>query len=251
MDAGAVLEDEVELGVLFNHRDDFPPDLLGKHGHLDVLVVLEAVADDGRIVVGHGHHGHELGLGAGFQAEAKRLAELENLFHNLALLVDLDGVDAAIAALVVVLVDGGLEGGMDLAQAVLEDIGKADQDGKVDATEDEGIDQFFQINGAGGILFGANDHVAGIVDREIAFAPTCDIVKVASHLGSPALSGLHHKGAFTAISFQLWGFSSISVSDEKPKGARGNCVALSVHPKRPNQVRLTSAGVCCGQYSRS
>ena len=64
----------------------------------------------GRVgAVGHGQHGQEFRLGARFEAEAERLAEVEDLLHDVALLVDLDGVDAAVFALVAVLGDGGLE----------------------------------------------------------------------------------------------------------------------------------------------
>ena len=71
-------------------------DLAGQHGHLDELVVLEAVADDRRLAaVGEGEDGEQFGLGAGFEAEAEGLAEVEDLLDDVALLVDLDGVDAA------------------------------------------------------------------------------------------------------------------------------------------------------------
>ena len=54
-------------------------------------------------IVGERDDGEQLGLGAGLEAEVVRLAELEDLFDDLPLLVDLDRVDAAVAALVVVL----------------------------------------------------------------------------------------------------------------------------------------------------
>ena len=46
-----VLQDQLELGVLLDHRDDAAADLLGQHRHLDELGVLETVADDRRVVV--------------------------------------------------------------------------------------------------------------------------------------------------------------------------------------------------------
>ena len=110
----AVLQDQVQFGVFFHHRDNLAAQFLGEHGHLDIFIVLETVADDRRVVVGQRHHGHQFRFGAGFQPEAERLAEFEHLFHHLALLVDLDRVNTAIAALVLVLVDGGLEGAVDL-----------------------------------------------------------------------------------------------------------------------------------------
>ena len=173
----AVLQDQVQLGVLFDHRDDLAAHLLGQHGHLDVLVVLEAVADDGRVVVGQRHHGQQLGLGAGLQAEVERLAELQDLFHHLPLLVDLDGVDAAVAALVLVLGDGGVEGAVHLAQPVLQDFGEADQDGQVDAAQHQRIDQFLEVDRAGGVLFGVHEDVPVVAHREVALAPARDVVE--------------------------------------------------------------------------
>ena len=86
-----------------------PPDLLGEHRHLDELGVLEPVADDGRVVVGLGHDGEQLRLGARLEAEAVFPAEIEDLFDDLALLVHLDRVDADVAAFVLVLGDGRCE----------------------------------------------------------------------------------------------------------------------------------------------
>ncbi len=60
--------------------------------------------------VGQGQHGQQFRLGAGLQAEVKRLAEVENLLDDVPLLIDLDRIDAAVLALVVVFADGGLEG---------------------------------------------------------------------------------------------------------------------------------------------
>ena len=128
-----MLQDQVELGVLFDHRDDLAADLLGQHDHLDVFVVLEAVADDGRLVVGDGQHRQQLRLRTGFQAELVGPAVFEDFFHHLPLLVDLDRIHAAIAGLVVVLGDGVLERLVHLAQAVLQNFAEADQDGQRDA----------------------------------------------------------------------------------------------------------------------
>ena len=121
------LEDQPELGVLLDDRDDVAADLVRQHRRFDELGVLEAVADDRRVVVGERDDGQQLRLRAGLEAEVVRLAEVEDLLDDLALLVDLDRVDAAVAALVLVLRDGGLERGVDLAEAVLEDVGEADR----------------------------------------------------------------------------------------------------------------------------
>ena len=100
-----MLDDQIQLGVLLHHRDDLPADLLGQHRHFDVLVVFEAVADDRRLVVGERHHGQQFRLRSGFQAEPVRPAEFEDFLDHLALLVDLDRINAAVVALVAVLAE--------------------------------------------------------------------------------------------------------------------------------------------------
>ena len=96
-----------------------PADFLRQHRHLDELGVLEAVADDRRVVVGQRRDGEQLGLRAGLEAEVILAAEVEHLLDDLALLVDLDRIDADVAAGVLVLGDGALEGFVDVLQAML------------------------------------------------------------------------------------------------------------------------------------
>ena len=105
-----VLQDQAELGVFLDHRDDVAPDFLGQHRHLDVFGVLEPVTDDGRVVVGLGHDRQHLGLRTRLEAEPMLAAEVEHFLDDVALLVDLDRVDADVAPFVAVLIDGGLEG---------------------------------------------------------------------------------------------------------------------------------------------
>ena len=145
-----VLEHEAQLGVLLDHRDDVPADLVGQHRHLDELGVLEAVADDRRVVVGHGHHGQQLGLGAGLEAEAVGRAEIEDFLDHLALLVDLDRVDE------------------NVGQAVAKDVAEANQDWQPDAAQLQVIDQLLKVDRALRFLGDVRQHVAVGADREIA-----------------------------------------------------------------------------------
>ena len=166
-----MLDDQIELGVLLDHRDDLPPDLLGEHRHLDVFVIFEAVADDRRLVVGERHHGQQFRLRAGFQAEVVRPAEFEDFFDDLALLVDLDRINAAIVALVAVLLDGVLKCAVNFAQAMLQDFAEADEDGQVDAAQHQLVDQFFQIDAARGFFARVHPEVPVVADGEIALPP--------------------------------------------------------------------------------
>src|SRR5262249_53783745 len=172
-----VADQGLQLGELLDDGDDVLADLAGQDGHLDELVVLEAVADDRRLqAVGHGQDGEQLGLGAGLQAEVERLAEVEDLLDDVALLVDLDGVDAAVAALVAELLHRRLEGVVDLADAVAEDVGEAEQDRQLDAAGLEVVEELLEVDGVVGPLVGVDDDVAVLVDREVALAPVADTV---------------------------------------------------------------------------
>ncbi len=194
-----VLQDELEFGVLLDDRDDVAADLLRPHRQLDELGVLEAVAHDRRVVAGHGGHGHQLGLGAGFEAEAVLAAELHDFLHDLALLVDLDRVDADVLAAVLVGRDGLLERRVDLAQAVLEDAGEAHQNGRAQTPQVEPIDQFLEVDRAGGIAARMHLHVPGLVHREVALAPAGHVV-VFRRLGRrPVSIGRRGRGALLFV----------------------------------------------------
>ena len=102
--------------------------------------------------VGQGQHGQQLGLGAGLEPEVERLAEVEDLLDDVPLLVHLDRIDAAVAALVLVLADGGAEGVVDLADAMPEDVGEAEQDRQLDAAGLELVDQLLEVDRLVGAL---------------------------------------------------------------------------------------------------
>ena len=77
----------------------------------------------------------QLRLAAGLEAEAVLASEVEHFLDDLALLVHLDRIDAAVAALVLVLGDGALERRVNLAEPMLEDVGEAQQDRSAQTAE--------------------------------------------------------------------------------------------------------------------
>src|SRR5690606_28786715 len=122
----------LELGELLPEGDYVLADLSGQHGQPHELVNLEAIAAYRRTLlvdpptgtaarpraVGQGHHREQLGLGACLQAETVGLAKVQDLLDDMTLLVDLDGIDTAVAAVVLVLRHRPLEGVVDLAHPV-------------------------------------------------------------------------------------------------------------------------------------
>ncbi len=198
-----MLENHVQFGELFDHRNDLPADLLCQLDHLDVLGVLEPVAQDGRLVVGNGQHRQQFGLRSGLQTEAIRPAELEDLRDHLPLLVDLDRVRAAIAALVAVLGDGVLERLVNLLQAVFQDLSEADQDGQRDAAQHQVVDQFLQVDGPFRLLGRVDQQVAPLAHREVGLSPPRDVIKFGCVGHGPAVGGLAHQCFFRKPRVQL------------------------------------------------
>ena len=150
------------------------------------------------VALRQGEDGHQLGLAAGLEAEVERLAEVEDLLDDLALLVHLDRVDAAVAVLVLGLLDGVLERLVQLADAVPEDVGEAEEDRQLDAARLELVDQLLEIDVALAPLGRMDLEVAGLVDREVALAPVADAVGLDGVLNLPLLhqhrlGGLRHR----------------------------------------------------------
>ncbi len=85
-----VMQHQFQVGEFLQHRNDLPPHLLGQHGHLEELAVLEPVADDRRVGVGHGDDGQQFRFAARFQAKSVGHAEADNLLDDLPLLIHLD-----------------------------------------------------------------------------------------------------------------------------------------------------------------
>ena len=189
-DLFGVLQDQSKLGVLLDDRDDRAPDFLGEHRHLDELGVLEAVADDRRVVIGLGGHGQQLGLGAGLEAEAVFAAEIEHFLDDLALLVDLDRVDAHVAAFVLVLRDGRLEGVVDVSDPVAEDVAEADEHRQLDPAQHQVVGELLEVDRLRRVLGRMDEDVARRRDGKVALAPPVDLVELGRVADGEGLSRL-------------------------------------------------------------
>ena len=73
--------------------------------------------------------------------------------------------------------DGGLEGVVDVPDAVAEDVAEPDQHRQLDPAQHQMIGQLLQIDGAVRVLRGMNQHVASRRDREVALAPAVDFIQ--------------------------------------------------------------------------
>src|SRR5262249_49081610 len=143
-------------------------------------------------------------LGPGLQAELVGPAKVEDLLDDMALLVDLDGVDAAVATLEVIVLDGLLEGVVNFADAVAGDVGEAQQNGQLNATGLELVDQLLEVNGLFGTLAGLDGDVPGLVDGEVSLSPVADAVSLDGVLNLPFIHQLR-LSAFGHLSRSPWG----------------------------------------------
>ena len=71
-----------------------------------------------------------------------------------------------------------LEGVVDVADAVAEDVAKPDEHRQLDAAQQQVIGELLQIDGARRILRRVHEHVAGRGDREVALTPAVHLVEI-------------------------------------------------------------------------
>ena len=115
-------------------------------------------------------------LGAGLDAEVERLAEVEELLDDVALLIDFDRINAAISALIAGLGDRFAEGVGDLGDAMAQNVREADQDRDVVVLFAQFFDEELEVDGLFGLLVRVNGDVTEAVDSEVSFAPVLDAV---------------------------------------------------------------------------
>ena len=152
---------------LLQHDHHRVAQLLADQGEAHELLVLVAVADDqvaGALV--EAQHRHQLGLGAALEPDAVRRAELDDLLHHVALLIDLDRIDRGVGALVAELLDRRCEALRQLGDARLEDVGKAQQERQADALGAEIHRDVVEIDAAPGDAVGMHGDVPSSLIRK-------------------------------------------------------------------------------------
>jgi hypothetical protein len=120
----------------------------------------------------------QLGLRAALEPDPVRPPVLDDLLDDVALLVDLDGVDGGVPARVVELLGRRPEPLGELLDARPEDVAEAEEHGERDALLLEVAGELEQRELPVGVAaVGAHDHVAARVDVEVAGAPALDVVE--------------------------------------------------------------------------
>ena len=179
--------DEVYLVELLHHDEDSLAHLLGQQGQLDVAVVLVAIAhDEGVALALHGDDGMELGLGAGLQSQVELAAVADDFLHHRLHLVHFDGVDDEVLPLVAVFLLGLLEAAGRLLDAVVQDVGKPQQDGGGDVAQCEFVHHVAQVY-LRVVLTRSDKHIPLLIDTKIRGAPAVDVVELLRILDGPFL----------------------------------------------------------------
>ena len=115
-----------DLGHLLNDQIDLVAHLLAHQRQTDIFAVFITITDDD--AAGHPgvrQHGHQFRFRTGFQAQ--RLAGMDQRFNHATVLVNLDRVDEEVIAVIAIRFTRAFEGGVDRAQAVLQDLREAEQ----------------------------------------------------------------------------------------------------------------------------
>ena len=108
----------------------------------------------------------------------------------MALLIHFYGVNAAVFSLVFIFLNRGLEGVVDLGEAVFEDIGETDQDGQGNTARLKLVYELLQIDGVIRSLVGMNRDMTFVVDREVILSPVLDVISVNRVLNCPVVHSL-------------------------------------------------------------
>ena len=171
-------EQNVQFAGHLQHEEQVEAQALGLQAQVDELLILVAVADDAGFGIAHqGDGGDELRLGAHFQTVMVAGAELGDLFHHLLLLVDLDGEDAAVLALIVQVLDGLAEGLVQAGDTGVQDVFHAQQHGHVIAAFTQAGDDLRYGDLRALWALRADDHVPFIGHRKKAGSPVADTVQ--------------------------------------------------------------------------
>jgi hypothetical protein len=185
------LQHEIDLVEAVDHDHGRPAQLLREQRELHVGAVLVAVADHQRAgCVEQCERHQKLGLAPGLDPHAELCAVLNDLFDDVALLIHLDRVHAAQAALVLVLPDRRLERARDAPHAARQDVGEPQEHGRAQPAALEVIDQVAQVDARLLAVARTDLDVSLRVDREEPGAPVADVVELETVGDGPAV----HRG---------------------------------------------------------
>src|SRR5262249_51463865 len=138
-------------------------------------------------VLGEAENGLELRLAAALESDAASLAEFDDLFDDVALLVDLDRIDGRVRAGVAELLARLLEARREILDARTEDVGESQQHRQRDPLLLEVVRDLEKVHRVVRTIFvRTHDDVSRVVDVEEAGAPALDTIESAGRVDGPA-----------------------------------------------------------------
>ena len=192
---------------LLDHDEGFEPELATDQRQADVLAVLVAVADDQPARARQRQHRHQFGFAAGLQAEAVAGMRCQRP-GDAAVLVDLDRIHRGVAAAVIPVGLRLRERGLQLAQAIAEDVREAHQQRQARAGGARGIDDVGQCDRRAAFPARTHRDAAGRIDIEIALRPMWDRIGLAGKIERP--------GSHRRIRRQRDAHSSVAIVRSRP-----------------------------------
>ena len=193
-------DDLAQLLELLDDHDDLLVQLGAEQRHANETGVLVAVADDQAAELAlQGQAGEQLRLAAHLQAEIERLARVQDLFHHLAQLVDLDREDAAILALVIELGDRVAERQVDGLHPMAQDVLESNQQRKLQPAPLGLLDHIRQVHRRAGVAQRLGHDVPGFVDVKVFRPPAMNVVQITSGLDVPGLAAHRSSCSFPSL----------------------------------------------------
>ena len=173
--------------------------------------------------------------------------ELGDLFHHLLLLVDLDGEDAAVLALVVQVLDGLAEGLVQAGDTGVEDVFHAQQHGHVIAAFTQAGDDLRDGDLRAFGALRADDHVPFIGHRKKAGSPVADTVQFDGIFHPPLLQCAVFC-QFLCLQHRKFRMSSRALPPRDyyaRTGGKVNCPGAAVRPGRQGGQALPGRASIC------
>ena len=171
------LGDDLQFVELFDDDEDAFAHLLGQQRQFNIALVLVSVAHDERVALAlYGDDGMQFGLRSGLQSEVELASVADDLFHHRLHLVHLDGVDDEVLPLVVVFLLGLLKATGRLLDAVVEDVGEAQQHGRGHIAQRQFVHHVAQVY-LRVVFTRRHKDITFLVDTKVRGSPSVDVVK--------------------------------------------------------------------------
>ena len=183
----AALKNKIEFRRHFEHEDDLQAHLLRVEREVDELLILVAVAHDvGLRVVHIGQRGDEFRLAAGLKTVVIFAAIARDLLDDFLLLIDLDGIHAAIDALIFSFPDRGGEAFIQFVDASAQQITEAHEHRKLRAAFAQAFDDGSEGNRLRFLAVLQIHHdFARLRDVEVIVSPFADAIQLGAVVSGP------------------------------------------------------------------